>query len=1102
MTNNNVSNTKDNFYTVEQAAAIAAESAGQSGGRKKSTPANVYTPTIYNFRSFIDIKRVAQVGASPSAVEIEYKDNMMEDYDINGVIIDGDQPVTLFMPADLRTTKYGDKVIQKSSTEPSFFIPTRTYKEWKSFVDAKFPGSYECQCSSGSANCDNNCSLNGCETNITQAANCGACGIVCTINQACVATGATWACQDTATCTDNIQNGAETGVDCGGPSCSACVAGPTCSDLTRNGGEAGVDCGGSCAPCPDSCGIACEATSGIINTRASSSAPIDLAFQCSKGRLLAVKNAANPGVVLNYSDLRVVCPTVGALEMTAYNSSNNSDPYTLVCSGGFLKKICLNSSTALPPTISTCDDGSIPAGFPAGGVFCNFDGWMHMTASDANGLSAADVLCENNMVMGVRQANNAVDSMFAKLQCCNAGYWWDTNVQSCKANTCLGTRPVGAVPASAFEENSIPVNDTPWSMVTANTAAVCESVCSGAGLVWNGVACARCGNRIIEPGEQCDTDFSGCTSSCQLEVQEVSCVVDDPLKHKLHTPNEKITKTCITPGRDQCEAWSTPTSAVPFGPGGVPVMGAHYDGSSEGPCQYDCNAYTTWNGSACVAPLCGNGRIDRPDEQCDGADGCNAICRWNTEIWPCILPATESPTSAVFNTTGQITCTRVGLWDLVCPGLSSGQPASTTVYSLTPSTTQCRFKCNTGYVWNSSASVCQLSAVMACVLPGSNVAQVLNPPASITQVYNAATAAWSPSGYATYSATPVADSCTYSCNSGNGYFFNGTACVLPSCSDGIINGSEQAVDCGGTCAACVCGSGVVTAGMQCDGGRGCNNCTCLPDYVPTTPPGKACKLQTCNGVAFMGVTRNNGEECDGGNGCENCACQAGWQPTTPPSKDCVRIVCGNGLRDSGEDCDNGANCTACRCNKGYGPTSATSTACQLLPCGTGAVLAGNPLGCSGVPSCELASNYPLNPLGWTTDEVFLYRRGHGWHPSFTTESFVVTKIVTADDFTEDIPLPAGFSSGKIYVAIDNCGVINAVDASGGNTVLDKINTVNGTGCTEDVGWPFASERTVNIAPPAGTAYKSIKIKVIQIKPGNFMSPLGVRYRIQYCGVNP
>lgn len=55
-------------------------------------------------------------------------------------------------------------------------------------------------------------------------------------------------CQPPAppSCTDGIQNGNETGVDCGGPDCVPCA---TCSDGIQNGDETGVDCGGSCAPC-------------------------------------------------------------------------------------------------------------------------------------------------------------------------------------------------------------------------------------------------------------------------------------------------------------------------------------------------------------------------------------------------------------------------------------------------------------------------------------------------------------------------------------------------------------------------------------------------------------------------------------------------------------------------------------------------------------------------------------------------------------------------------------------------------------------------------------------------------------------------------------
>ncbi|MEM7086677.1 MAG: M43 family zinc metalloprotease, partial [Bacteroidota bacterium] len=58
------------------------------------------------------------------------------------------------------------------------------------------------------------------------------------------------------TCTDGVQNGDETGVDCGGSTCAPCPE-PTCSDGIQNQGETGVDCGGpNCAPCQ----IACTST--------------------------------------------------------------------------------------------------------------------------------------------------------------------------------------------------------------------------------------------------------------------------------------------------------------------------------------------------------------------------------------------------------------------------------------------------------------------------------------------------------------------------------------------------------------------------------------------------------------------------------------------------------------------------------------------------------------------------------------------------------------------------------------------------------------------------------------------------------------------------
>ncbi len=55
-------------------------------------------------------------------------------------------------------------------------------------------------------------------------------------------------CEYIPTCSDDIQNGDEEGVDCGGI-CNPCITLPSCSDRIQNQNENGVDCGGPCEPC-------------------------------------------------------------------------------------------------------------------------------------------------------------------------------------------------------------------------------------------------------------------------------------------------------------------------------------------------------------------------------------------------------------------------------------------------------------------------------------------------------------------------------------------------------------------------------------------------------------------------------------------------------------------------------------------------------------------------------------------------------------------------------------------------------------------------------------------------------------------------------------
>jgi len=50
---------------------------------------------------------------------------------------------------------------------------------------------------------------------------------------------------DCPMCYDSLQNGNETGIDCGGPDCMVCP----CENGMQDNGETGIDCGGTCQPC-------------------------------------------------------------------------------------------------------------------------------------------------------------------------------------------------------------------------------------------------------------------------------------------------------------------------------------------------------------------------------------------------------------------------------------------------------------------------------------------------------------------------------------------------------------------------------------------------------------------------------------------------------------------------------------------------------------------------------------------------------------------------------------------------------------------------------------------------------------------------------------
>ncbi len=121
---------------------------------------------------------------------------------------------------------------------------------------------------------------------------------------------------DDPTCTDGIQNGDETGVDCGG-SCEPCQVDPTCTDGIQNGNETGIDCGGDCAPCDTSvtycsagnqgANYIAEVTFGSISNTSANSVYTDYISQSTtvqKGN--SVTLTVTPGIISSNWNSNVV----------------------------------------------------------------------------------------------------------------------------------------------------------------------------------------------------------------------------------------------------------------------------------------------------------------------------------------------------------------------------------------------------------------------------------------------------------------------------------------------------------------------------------------------------------------------------------------------------------------------------------------------------------------------------------------------------------------------------------------------------------------------------------------------------------------------------
>ncbi len=170
--------------------------------------------------------------------------------------------------------------------------------------------------------------------------------------------------------------------------------------------------------------------------------------------------------------------------------------------------------------------------------------------------------------------------------------------------------------------------------------------------------------------------------------------------------------------------------------------------------------------------------------------------------------------------------------------------------------------------------------------------------------------------------------CDTSCFGGLGVCVAGQ-CKPASCGDGVQNGSESDVDCGGICA-------------KCADGKACK----LPDDCKSA----LCDMKACKAAGCKDGLKNGTEtDLDCGGSCDPCAvgksCGGGLdcESAVCTNKKCVAPSCGDGVKNGGEtNVDCGGPCPLCTVLTLHFDEGAGASAKDASPSGNDGVVTGNP----------------------------------------------------------------------------------------------------------------------------------------------------------------
>jgi hypothetical protein len=722
-------------------------------------------------------------------------------------------------------------------------------------------------------------------------------GATCTLGTDCANGVCTDGFCQAAGCGDDVKNGFETDIDCGGGQCTSCdpdatcalpddctslvctstvCQTPTCNDTVQNSVESDVDCGGGfCSQCDD--GKKCFAANdcnSLVCTSAVCQAPTCLDN---------VKNQGESDIDCGGLNCNTCAP--------GKSCALPDDCSSLVCSGGRCQT----------PTCSDVVENGNETDIDCGGPSC-FK--CDIGKGCSLGLDCTSGVCTGGLCQAPSCFDGTKNGFEIDIDCggtcgkCGTGQFC-TGPTDCLNGVCTASKC--AAPLCTDMVRNAAETDVDCGGGTCSDCAngkTCWVVgdCVSGVCISNICQVPSCTD-VVKNGLETDIDCGG-ANQCARCADDLSCALASDCVSSVCSGNPKKCQPAACPDGVQ----NGNETDVDCGGGGVCPKCEDTEGCS-GPA--DCVSGVCTN-EQCAAPLCTDVVKNGNETDVDCGGTCPGKC---TAGKACSVPADCQAGVCTNNFCQSASCNDAlqngDETDLNCGGscakcgtgkkCSIADDCSSSVCSGSPQTT-CQAATCTDVVKNGGESAIDCGGSTSCDRCAGGL-----------------------------SCTDPSDCVSGICAS--------NICTTSNCNDSVKNGTETDTDCGGSCS------------TKCADLKACSAGT---DCVSGVCSGNICQVPACNDTTKNGIETDI--DCGGSVSCADCGtdkrclvaadCLDGVCTGNP--KKCAAASCSDTVKNGTEsDQDCGGSCSKCVDNK----------LCNTIADCESSVCSGTPKRCQ-VPSCS------------------------------------------------------------------------------------------------------------------------------------------------------